>query len=106
MQRHNDHYQADLEKTQRVRMLDLHNLAEKTPSDGLPVIQKISSTCSYYHYLCDGVDDRVSRIIVKPLYTLLKERSSGFERVQNTVQLLRNHNHTLMLKVLVVWCKV
>ena len=46
------------------QMLDLHNLAEKTPSDGLPVIEKISSTCSYYHYLCDGVDDRVSRILI------------------------------------------
>lgn len=40
--------------------LDLLYFAEKTPHDSIPVIHTIKSKCSYYHYLCDGVDDRVS----------------------------------------------
>ena len=40
-------------------------LAEKTAgpgTDGLPVVHVIRSKCDFYHYLCDGVDDRVSML--------------------------------------------
>ena len=54
-----------------MQVLDLLDLAVRATvtdrHDGdlpRPVIHTISSSCSYYHYVCDGVDDRVSNAVV------------------------------------------
>ena len=45
-----------------MQSVDLFLLSEKTSNHGgLPVIHTIKSKCDFYHYLCDGTDDRVSR---------------------------------------------
>ena len=48
--------------TVNMQSVDLFLLSEKTSNHGgLPVIHTIKSKCDFYHYLCDGTDDRVSR---------------------------------------------
>ena len=45
--------------------VDLSLLTEKTAgtgTDGLPVVYVIRAKSDFYHYLCDGVDDRVSML--------------------------------------------
>ena len=34
--------------------------AAAASAEGLSCVHLVKSECSYYHYLCDGVDDRVS----------------------------------------------
>ena len=42
-------------------LLCLQDLAAAAASaEGLSCVHLVKSECSYYHYLCDGVDDRVS----------------------------------------------
>ena len=43
-------------------IMDLHSLSRRVSSQlppGSASVHLISSQCTYYHYLCDGTDDRV-----------------------------------------------
>lgn len=39
-------------------LLSLHTLAAAS-TDDRSCVHLVQSECSYYHYLCDGIDDRV-----------------------------------------------
>lgn len=60
-------------------LLSLQDLAAAS-AEGLSCVHLVKSECSYYHYLCDGVDDRVGSQcaimgvwLVKVLLQLIQE---------------------------------